>query len=140
MPCAATQPDNRPLPGAAARPAWRRRLSTVTARLATCLLVSAQLPGVPLAEAADVTAAALYQGADLAEGSRLLAEHKCVACHQRKVGGDGSSIYRPKGRINTPAALRGMVEQCNTELNLAMFPDEVTSVAALLNRDHYHFR
>jgi hypothetical protein len=58
----------------------------------------------------------------------------------RKVGGDGSAIYRPKGRINTPGLLRGMVEQCNTELNLGMFPEEVSSVAAVLNRDHYKFK
>ena len=78
---------------------------------------------------------ALYAGADLALGARLLAEHRCAACHQQKVGGDGSAIYRPAGRISTPGLLRGMVEQCNTELNLALFPDEVTSIAAVLNRD-----
>jgi hypothetical protein len=33
-----------------------------------------------------------------------------------------------------------MVEQCNTELNLGMFPEEVNSVAAVLNRDHYRFK
>jgi hypothetical protein len=32
-----------------------------------------------------------------------------------------------------------MVEQCNTELNLGFFPEEVTAVAAVLNRDHYRF-
>ena len=57
-----------------------------------------------------------------------------------KVGGDGSDIYNPKGRINAPAFLRGMVEQCNTELNLGMFPEEVNAVAAVLNRDHYKFK
>jgi cytochrome c peroxidase len=85
------------------------------------------------------TAAALYQGADLALGQRLIAEHGCAACHSRKAGGDGSAIYRPQGRINTPGALRGMVEQCNLELNLALFPDEVTAISAVLNRDHYRF-
>ena len=35
--------------------------------------------------------------------------------------------------------LRGMVEQCNTELGLGMFPEEVTAVAAVLQRDHYRF-
>ena len=82
----------------------------------------------------------IYSGADFALGSKLIAEHKCSACHQQKVGGDGSAIFRPAGRINTPGLLRGMVEQCNTELNLALFPDEVTSIAALLNRDHYRFK
>ena len=66
-------------------------------------------------------------------------EHKCSACHARKVGGDGSAIYRPKGRINSPGALRGMVELCNTELNLQLFPEDVTAVAAVLQRDHYRF-
>jgi hypothetical protein len=33
-----------------------------------------------------------------------------------------------------------MVEQCNATLNLQMFPEEVTAVAAVLNRDHYKFK
>lgn len=83
---------------------------------------------------------ALFQGADFPLGEKLIVESKCVACHQQKVGGDGSAIYRPAGRINTPGLLRGMVEQCNTELNLGLFPEEVTAVAAVLNRDHYRFK
>lgn len=86
------------------------------------------------------TAAELFKGADLALGERLLEEHRCAECHRRKVGGDGSSIFKPAGRINTPGFLRGMVEQCNTELNLGMFPEEVSAVAAVLNRDHYRFK
>lgn len=82
----------------------------------------------------------LYQGADLALGERLIRESQCVACHQKKVGGDGSAIYQPAGRINTAGLLRGMVEQCNTELNLGFFPEEVTSIAAVLSRDHYHLK
>ncbi len=81
----------------------------------------------------------VFQGADLPLGERLIMESKCVACHQQKVGGDGSAIYRPAGRINSAGFLRGMVEQCNTELNLGFFPEEVTAVAAVLNRDHYRF-
>ncbi len=83
---------------------------------------------------------ALFQGADLKLGEKLIAENKCAACHQQKVGGDGSAIYKPAGRVNAPGVLRGMVEQCNTELNLGLFPEEVTAVAAVLNRDHYRFK
>lgn len=83
---------------------------------------------------------AYYKGADLKLGEKLIADNKCSACHQKKVGGDGSAIYRPAGRINNPGALRGMVEQCNTEMNLALFPEEVTAIAAVLNRDHYRFK
>lgn len=82
----------------------------------------------------------IYRGADLPLGERLIAEHRCSECHAQKVGGDGRTIYRPLGRINTPGLLRGMVELCNTELNVGLFPEEVTAVAAVLNRDHYRFR
>jgi hypothetical protein len=56
------------------------------------------------------------------------------------VGGDGSAIYKPAGRLNSPGLLRGMVEQCNTELNLGLFPEEVNSISAVLNRDHYRLK
>lgn len=82
----------------------------------------------------------LYHGADLKQGEQLIAEHKCTACHQRKFGGDGNAIYRPAGRINSLGALRGMVEACNQELNLGLFPEDVTSISAVLNRDHYRFK
>lgn len=81
----------------------------------------------------------LFKDADLPLGEKLIAEHKCSACHIRRVGGDGSAIYKPTGRINTPGALRGMVDYCSTELNLGLFPEEVTAVAAVLQRDHYRF-
>jgi len=83
---------------------------------------------------------ALFKDADLKLGMQLIAEKNCDSCHQRRVGGDGSAIYKPEGRINTPGFLRGMVEQCNTELNLGFFPEEVTAIAAALNRDHYKFK
>ena len=85
-------------------------------------------------------AAEIFKGADLALGARLIQESRCTECHRSKFGGDGSSIFRPKGRINTPGFLRGMVEQCNTELSLGLFPEEVSAIAAVLNRDHYRFK
>ena len=81
-----------------------------------------------------------FKGADLVLGAQLILHHQCETCHIGKVGGNGSAIYRPKGRINTAGFLRGMVEQCNTQLNLTLFPDEVTAIAAVLNRDHYQFK
>ena len=85
-------------------------------------------------------AAEIFRDADLALGARLLKEHRCAECHVRQVGGDGSAIFRPAGRVNTPGILRGMVEQCSTELKLQLFPEEVNSIAAILNRDHYRFK
>ena len=82
----------------------------------------------------------LFKGADLASGEKLIAENKCNECHIRRVGGDGSSIYKPTGKISTAGALRGMVEYCNTELNLGFFPEDTNAVAAVLNLKHYKFR
>ena len=62
---------------------------------------------------------------------------KCAACHQAKFGGDGAAVYRPGERITTAGALRGMVEQCNTELGMGLFPEEVNAIAAVLNQRHY---
>lgn len=92
------------------------------------------------ATSANAQMPALYDGADLKQGEQLIAANQCVACHQQRAGGDGSAIYKPAGRINTPGLLRGMVEQCNTEMNLGLFPEEVNSIAAVLNRDHYKFK
>ena len=83
---------------------------------------------------------AIFKDADYKLGEKLITENKCAACHVSKVGGDGSAIYKPAGRINNAGLLRGMVEQCNSMLNLQMFPEEVTAVAAVLNRDHYKFK
>ena len=82
----------------------------------------------------------LFKDADLKAGEKLIAENQCNECHIRRVGGDGSAIYTPKGKINTAGALRGMVEYCNTELNLGFFPEDTNAVAAVLNKQHYKFR
>ncbi len=83
---------------------------------------------------------ALFKDADFAMGEKLIAENKCNECHIRRVGGDGSDIYNPKGRINTAGLLRGMVEYCNTQLNLGFFPEDTNAVAAVLNKQHYKFK
>ena len=84
--------------------------------------------------------AAIFVGADKALGKQLMDEKKCAACHAAKFGGDGTAVYSPGKRLKTSSALRGMVEMCNTEMNLGLFPEEVTAIAAVLNARHYQFR
>jgi hypothetical protein len=83
---------------------------------------------------------ALFKDADLPLGQELITTHRCEACHARRVGGDGSDIYDPAGRVRNASLLRGMVDYCNTQLNLGMFPEEVTAVAAVINQRHYKFK
>lgn len=117
-------------------------------RVAACLAGHGRALAAGLAAAVVATGTAalaseavpeIFRGADLTLGRKLIAENNCGECHIRRVGGDGTAIYRPQGRINTPGALRGMVEMCNTELKLQLFPEEVTAIAAVLERDHYRF-
>lgn len=115
------------------------RAAAIRRGLGGLLLAGAGVMGWAQAQAQTQSVPAIFRGADLALGERLMREHRCAECHTRQVGGDGRDIYNPKGRISTPGALRGMVELCNTEMNLGMFPEEVTAVAAVLQRDHYRF-
>lgn len=98
-------------------------------------LLALVFSGAVFAQSAEI-----FKGADLALGEKLIAEHKCAQCHASKVGGDGSAMYKPQGKFNNAGLLRGMVEMCNTQMNLGLFPEEVTAVAAVLNRDHYKFK
>lgn len=106
----------------------------------TALLAATWILALPaVAQTAPPAALHQFPEADLAVGAKLIQEHRCDACHAQKAGGDGSAIYRPAGRINNPAALLTMVQRCNTELNFNLFPDEVSSIAGVLQRDHYRF-
>lgn len=123
----------------AQRPARRTRALGLGAGLFGLVVVMGAMTGLVRAQPA-ATGIEIFRGADLPLGERLIKEHRCSECHARRTGDDGSSIYNPKGRISSPGALRGMVEYCSTELNLSLFPEEVTAVAAVLQRDHYRFR
>lgn len=102
------------------------------------LLVVLSLAALPAS--ADAPGPVEFRGADLQLGEKLIREHRCGECHIRRVGGDGSAIYRPSGRINRPSALLAMVEMCSVELKLQLFPEDVQAVAAVLQRDHYRFK
>jgi cytochrome c553 len=112
------------------------RVRTLRMAAATLLL----LGGALAMGGAQAQGAEIFQGADLALGQKMIAESQCVACHIRKVDGDGSKIHKPAGRINNAGLLRSMVEMCNTTMNLGLFPEEVTAVAEVLNRGDYRFK
>jgi hypothetical protein len=112
-----------------------RSIGFIRALGSACLLAAVCAQAAP-----DQPVPAEFKGADLALGERLIRESHCDECHSRRVGGNGHAIYRPAGRINRPSALLTMVETCNTELKLQLFPEDVQAIAGVLQRDHYRFK
>lgn len=85
--------------------------------------------------------ASLAQAADPAQGEKLARERQCAACHQRLVGGDGSTLYtRPDRKVTSRAKLAAQVSFCSTQLKTGWFPEEEEAVAAWLNQRYYHFK
>jgi Zn-dependent protease with chaperone function len=81
------------------------------------------------------------KGAGDAKAGAAMHEKDCVACHIRRVGGDGSSIYtRGDRRVKSPAQLKAQVAVCNTELGTAYFPEEEEHIAAYLDLTYYKFK
>ncbi|MBI4988091.1 MAG: cytochrome c [Rhodocyclales bacterium] len=72
---------------------------------------------------------------------KKLHDAKCVACHQRLVGGSGSDIYtRIDRKIQTPKALQQRIAACNAQVNAGWFPEEEEHAAAHLNQQFYKFK
>jgi len=68
-------------------------------------------------------------------------EKDCVACHVRRLGGDGASMYtRAERRVTTPEKLKAQIALCNSELGTGYFPEEEEHVAAYLNLQYYKFK
>jgi hypothetical protein len=76
------------------------------------------------------------------ENGMLIDQQKCYACHAKKSGfGNGDMIYtRSDSKVNSLAKLKTMVERCNTELRLDLFPEDEADVAAHLNKQFYKFK
>lgn len=84
--------------------------------------------------------AAPFPKGDVNAGKKLH-DAKCVACHKRLVGGDGSDIYtRIDRKIQTADALLQRVAACNAQSGAGWFPEEEEDAAAYLNRQYYKFK
>ena len=74
------------------------------------------------------------------EGRKLVAEHHCETCHERKTPGDAKAIYlRKDSRVTSLAKLKAQVALCNSELNLQLFPEDEEHVVAFLDETYYRF-
>lgn len=76
------------------------------------------------------------------EHGKTIDEQKCYACHAKKTAfGNGDMIYtRSDRKVNSLAKLKTMVERCNTELRLDLFPEDEADVTAYLNKQFYKFK
>lgn len=74
------------------------------------------------------------------EGRKLVAQHKCEACHHNKTMGDAKAVYlRKDRRVTTIEKLKAQVTACNTELNIGLFPEDEEHVVAYLDDAYYRF-
>ncbi len=75
------------------------------------------------------------------EGAKLVEASKCEACHQREFRGPVGAIYVRKDRkVTSWAKLKSQVAQCNTALNIGLFPEDEEHIAAFLDETWYRFR
>ena len=76
------------------------------------------------------------------QNGKEIDQNKCYACHAKKTGfGNGGMIYtRSDSKVNSLAKLKTMVERCNTELRLDLFPEDEADVIAYLNKQFYKFK
>lgn len=102
-------------------------MKTITATLLTSLLATTALASDP------------WGDADAKAGHEKHQE-KCVACHVRLYGGDGSKMYTREGRVlSTKLDVLQRVAACNSQVRSGWFPDEEAEVAAYLNQQYYKF-
>lgn len=100
----------------------------------TSALLAASL--IPL----SVLAADPWGDAD-AKAGHAKHEEKCVACHVRLYGGDGSKMYTREGRmLSTKLDVLQRTAACNAQVQAGWFPDEEAEVAAYLNQTYYKFK
>lgn len=90
---------------------------------------------------AGVLVAGLARAGDPAVGEKMVTEHACAACHQRLVGGDGSTLYtRSDRKVTSKAKLGAQVSFCSTQIKTGWFPEDEEHVVAWLNHRYYHFK
>jgi mono/diheme cytochrome c family protein len=99
------------------------------------LLAGLAAPAAGIAQAPRALAAG-----DAAKGAAMH-QKDCVACHVRRLGGDGTAMYtRGDRKVTTPEKLKAQVALCNSELGTGYFPEEEEHVAAYLNLQYYKFK
>ncbi|SFG59488.1 hypothetical protein [Neptunomonas qingdaonensis] len=81
------------------------------------------------------TGAELYHEVELERTIRgeQYTDANCETCHE------ASFYLREDRKVTTFAKLEAMVEGCNTNLDVGWFPEDVSDVAAYLNREYYKF-
>ena len=70
---------------------------------------------------------------DINHGKSLQQEN-CMRCH------DDSMYTREERRVTTLDALQRQVQRCETNLDLAWFPEDVDAVTEYLNTSFYKFK
>lgn len=101
------------------------------------VLVTILLMGVSSAYAGNPdNGAELYHEVELERTIRgeQYTDANCETCH-------AASFYQREDRkVTSLLKLEATVEGCNTNLDVGWFPEDVSDVAAYLNREYYKFK
>ena len=85
--------------------------------------------------------AAPFIGGNADNGQKLFAKYDCASCHKGKVGGDGSAIFtRPDRIVRSADELIPRIKFCSGAVGANLTAQEELDLAALLNRNYYHFK
>jgi len=117
-----------------------RREATTLTTLVVATLAGALSSGVVRPPSAAADEHTLTR--EVETGRRLLAENGCDgSCHRsHSPDDDPIGLYtRATRKVQSRAELRRQVEFCVSQLNSMIFPEDIGSVAAALDHDHYHF-
>lgn len=78
---------------------------------------------------------------NIEDGMKSYDQHKCVACHIKIFGGDGSAIFtRPEHKVKTAPSLASQITTCSSNLGLMLFEDDEENLGAYLNKKYYKFK
>jgi len=70
--------------------------------------------------------------AEVSPGQQLH-QNNCTRCHDAQV------YTRNNRKVTDYAALKNRVTQCDSNLGLGLFPEDVQAITDHLNQLHYHF-
>ena len=74
-------------------------------------------------------------------GKKLFDHYNCNKCHNKKMGGDGNTIFtRPNRKVTSQQQLSAQIEVCTKNVGADLSAQEKIDLTAYLNQNFYKFK